>query len=171
MKTTWKHAAIVCTAVILLSGCSYFSAQPKTTVTTLPDPQENTAPAAGNTGGTEAGNGGASGSAGSAAENSGAGNGGSDAAVSGPAAGEAPDAAAEPETHTADGEFVGLADANSAEIVVDGEPLPFRFAEGFDSSVLADLDSGTKLELEYIEQSLEGDPSIKMRLLTRVEVK
>lgn len=166
MKKEWKLAVLACAVVALLSACGSGGNQPGET----PEPadsemQEESTPAVGDPQ-EDAGD--------SAADEAATDEGASDEVSSEAADEPVSDAAAEPmmlEVQKATGEFVGLADANSAEIIVDGEPLAFRFAEGFDSSVLSELDSGTTLDLEYVEEPVEGDDSLKVLLLTKVEVK
>jgi len=171
MNKEWKLSAAVCGIVLILSACGIFGASPGKAPEAddaAAQPQEQAAPASGAPA-ESSGGGGTGEPAGGAAGDEPAGGeaGGTDGGASGS---DAPAADAQPQPKKAAGEFVGLADANSAEIIVDGEPLPFRFAEGFDSSVLSDLDTGTKLELEYIEQPIPGDDTLIIRLITRVEI-
>lgn len=161
MKTKWKLAVLACAAVLLLSACASASQSEETPEQTAPETSGEAAPVAGEYGDTGEAPGNADQPAGSEdAANS------ADETV----ADETFEAATEPEILKATGEFVGLADANSAEIIVDGEPVPFRFAEGFDSSVLEEMEPGTKLELEYYQEPVEGDDSLKINKLVKVEI-
>ena len=168
-KNGRKLALIAFALVMLLSACGKADAP----LEAAPGAQEESAPVSGGETPGGAGDAAETGDAGDAADAGGgtaADGSGEDAAEEDSAGGGTPGTEEEPEIVRAMGEFIGLADANSAEIAVNGEPLPFRFAETFDSSFLAELKSGTKLELEYIEQSIEGDDSLKIRTLIKAAV-
>lgn len=55
---------------------------------------------------------------------------------------------AQVEVQTLTGEFQGLADGHSAEIIVDGEPQVYQFFDEVVTSAFETMDSGTRLQFD-----------------------
>ncbi len=52
------------------------------------------------------------------------------------------------ETYTLIGEFQGLADGHSAEVVVDGEPQVYQFFDEIVTSAFNNMNSGTQIQFD-----------------------
>lgn len=71
------------------------------------------------------------------------------------------------ETKQAVGTFVGLIDNHSVEIKLNGEPTAFQMDETL-SAAAQEIAEGTAVEFEYVEKAVEGDPSVKQLVLTKL---
>ncbi|RRJ67025.1 hypothetical protein EHV15_31945 [Paenibacillus oralis] len=71
------------------------------------------------------------------------------------------------ETKQAVGTFVGLIDNHSVEIKLNGVPTAFQMDETL-SAAAQEIAEGTAVEFEYVEKAIEGDPSVKQLVLTKL---
>ena len=60
------------------------------------------------------------------------------------------------EVHTLTGEFQGLADGHSAEVLVDGEPQVYQFFDEVVTSAFEVMESGTIIQFD-VEADLTSD--------------
>ncbi|CAM3421739.1 hypothetical protein PALU110988_21700 [Paenibacillus lupini] len=81
-----------------------------------------------------------------------------------PAPTESPNA----ETKQGHGVFVGLADSHTVEITVDGEAAAYQLGEGTEEAANA-LKEGDAVTFEYTEAAIEGDATVKVLTITKIE--
>lgn len=72
------------------------------------------------------------------------------------------------ETKQGSGSYTGQIDNHSVEIIVNGEPTSFQLSEGMDA-VLEQLNKDDAVTFEYYEKAIEGDDTVKQRILTKLE--
>ena len=62
------------------------------------------------------------------------------------------------------GEFQGLADSHSAEVIVDGEAQSYQFFDEDVAAVLEGLDAGTTIQFD-VENNAENQPLLFLLLV------
>lgn len=72
------------------------------------------------------------------------------------------------ETKQGVGEFIGLADAHTAEIKTESGTASYQLGEGADTAV-SGMKSGDQVTFEYVEKTLEGDNAGTQLIITKIE--
>ncbi|WP_110931847.1 hypothetical protein [Paenibacillus bouchesdurhonensis] len=79
-----------------------------------------------------------------------------------------PDEAAQAEeTKQGTGQFVGLMDNHSVEIVVNGEPTAFQMDASI-AAIAEGLAPNESVEFEYVEKAIDGEDTLKQLFLTKL---
>ncbi|OME22399.1 hypothetical protein [Paenibacillus odorifer] len=63
--------------------------------------------------------------------------------------------------------YIGQIDSHSVEIATKEGPTAFEISAGMES-ILDTLNSDDSVVIEYVEKAVEGDPSVKQRVLTKL---
>lgn len=71
------------------------------------------------------------------------------------------------ETKSSTGTFVGLADNHTVEITIEGNAEAFQFGEQLQMD-MDKLKENDPVQIEYTEESVEGDDPVSVRTLTSI---
>ncbi|MCM3749975.1 hypothetical protein M3223_21810 [Paenibacillus pasadenensis] len=74
------------------------------------------------------------------------------------------------ETKQAEGKFVGLADSHTVEIEIDGKAQAFQLSEAVQETA-NQLAEGDAVSIEYTEEAVDGDASLKQLTITSLTKK